>query len=51
MGGFRLHTRKRRDGARIFVGPIEPGAGQELHPAVVDAHGHAKTVQLISCSH
>ena len=46
IGGLHVQVRERRDGARIFGGPVEPGPGQELHAAVVDARGHAIAVQL-----
>jgi hypothetical protein len=46
ISGLDVQVRKRRRGARIFAGPIEAGPGQELHAAIVDAGGHAKTVQL-----
>src|ERR1700722_15319133 len=37
---------QRRDGPRILVGPGEPGPGQQLRLAVVDARRHAKSVEL-----
>ena len=46
IGGLHLQVRERRDGARIFVGPVEPGSGQELHAAIVDARGHTIAVQF-----
>jgi hypothetical protein len=46
MGGPRLHIRKCRYRAWIFLAPVEPGPSQELRAAIVDARGHAKAVQL-----
>ena len=46
IGGLRLHIRERRDGAWIFVAPVEAGPSQELRAAIVDARGHAKAVQF-----
>ena len=46
IGGLDVQVRERRDGAWIFVGPVEPGPSQQLHAAVVDARGHAIAVQL-----
>ena len=46
ISGLHVEVGERGDGARIFVGPVEPGPGQQLHPAVVDARGHAKAVEL-----
>jgi hypothetical protein len=43
---LRLQICERRDDAWIFVAPVEPGASQELHAAVVDARGHAIAVQF-----
>ena len=44
----RLHHRvgERRDGARIFVGPVEARPSEELHAAIVNTRGHAKAVQF-----
>jgi hypothetical protein len=46
IGGLRLHTAERSDGAWIFVAPVEPGPSQDLRAAMVDARRHAKAVQL-----
>jgi hypothetical protein len=46
IGGLHVHVRKRRDGARIFGGPVQAGSGQELHTAIIDARGHAIAVEL-----
>ena len=46
IGGLHVQVRERRDGAWIFVGPVEPSPGQKLHAAVVDPRGHAKAVEL-----
>ena len=46
IGGLHVHVREGRDGARIFVSPVEPSPGQKLHTAIVDARGHAIAVEL-----
>ncbi len=46
IGGLYVQLRERGDSAWIFLGPIEPGARQELHAAIVDPRGYAKAVQL-----
>ena len=46
ISGLHVQVRERRDGARIFVGPVEPGPSQKLHAPVVDARGHAIAVEL-----
>ena len=46
IGGLHVQVRERCDGAWIFVGPVEPGPGQELHAAIVDARGHTIAVEL-----
>ena len=43
IGGLHL---ERRDGVRIFVGPVEPRPGQQLHAAIVDTRRHAEAVEL-----
>ena len=44
--GLHPDVGERRNGARIFVGPVKPGASQKLHSAVIDPRGHAKAVQF-----
>jgi His Kinase A (phospho-acceptor) domain len=46
IGGLHIEICESGDGAWIFFGPVEPGASEELHAAVVDARGHAIAVQL-----
>jgi hypothetical protein len=46
IGSLHVHTGERRNGARIFVAPVEPGPGQKLHAAIIEARGHAKAVQF-----
>jgi hypothetical protein len=46
VGGLHIEVRKRGDGARIFVSPVEPCPGQQLRTTGVDARGHAIAVQL-----
>jgi len=46
IGGLHVQVRKRCDGARIFVSPVEPSAGQQLRLALVDPRGHAIAVEL-----
>jgi hypothetical protein len=47
VGGLlHPHIGERRDGAWIFVGPVEPGPRQKLHATVVDPRGHAKAVEF-----
>jgi hypothetical protein len=42
--GVDVQVRERRNGAWIFVRPVEPGASQELHSSFVDARRHAVSV-------
>jgi hypothetical protein len=42
MGGPRLHIRKCRYRAWIFLAPVEPGPSQELRAAIVDARGQSR---------
>jgi hypothetical protein len=46
ISGLYVQVPERRDDAWIFAGPEEPGSGQQLRMAVVDARGHAKAVQF-----
>jgi hypothetical protein len=46
ISGLHLQFRERGDDAWIFVGPVEPGASQELRSAVVHPRGHTKAVQF-----
>ena len=46
IGGLRAARRERRQRARIFGAPVEPGAGQQLYLAALDARSHAKAVEL-----
>jgi hypothetical protein len=31
IGGLRVQARERDNGAQIFVNPVKPSSGQELH--------------------
>jgi hypothetical protein len=42
---------ERGDGARIFVGPVEPGPGQQLRTAWSMRAAMRKPSSFISCSH
>ncbi|HEY5205943.1 MAG TPA: hypothetical protein VIJ63_15255, partial [Roseiarcus sp.] len=46
IGGLHVEVRERRDGGRIFVGPVKPGARQQLHAAIVDPCSHAIAVEF-----
>src|SRR5262249_27127556 len=46
VGGLSVQVRKRREGAGIFGGPVEAGARQKLHAAIINTRGHAKAVEL-----
>jgi hypothetical protein len=46
IGGLHIEIGERRDGAWIFLRPVEACARQELHEAVLDARGHAKPVRF-----
>jgi hypothetical protein len=46
IGGLHIHVRQGGNHAWIFARPVEPSAGQQLHTAIVDARGHAVTVEL-----
>ena len=46
VSGLYLEVRKRGDDARIFGRPVEPGPGQQLRMAIVDARGHTIAVEL-----
>jgi hypothetical protein len=46
VGCLDVQGLKRRDRARIFGAPVEPGPGQKLRAAVVDPRRHAISVQL-----
>ena len=46
IGGLHFQVYERCDDAWIFMGPAEPGSGQQLRTAVVDPRGHAVAVEL-----
>ena len=46
IGGLHVEVCERSPGARIFVGPVEAGAGEQLYSAVIDARGHAIAVEF-----
>ena len=46
VGAFHPHIGQRCDGARIFVGPVEASAGEQLNSTIVDARGHSDLVQF-----
>jgi hypothetical protein len=46
IGGLDVQVRERRDGARIFGGPIEAGPRQQLHTFIIDPRGHTIAVEL-----
>src|ERR1700678_2621237 len=46
IGGFHPHIGQRCDGARIFVGPVEASASEQLNSTIVDARGHTESVQF-----
>jgi hypothetical protein len=46
IGGLQAEVRECGDDTGIFRSPVEAGPGQKLHAAVVDARGHAKSVEF-----
>ena len=42
----RPQRRHRRHDRRVFTGPVEPGAGQKLYRAAIEAGVHAVAVEL-----
>ena len=42
----RVERRHRRGDRRIFMGPVEPGAGQQFHRAAIEPGVHAVTVEF-----
>jgi hypothetical protein len=45
-GYARILNLLRHGFPSVFAGPVEPGAGHELHAAMVDARGHTIAIEL-----
>jgi len=46
IGGLYVQVRECGDGARIFVCPVEPGAGEQLDVTVLDARSYSVAVEF-----
>ena len=46
IGVARTERRYRGGDRRIFMGPVEPGASQQLHRAALEARMHAVAVEF-----
>src|SRR5580700_3582401 len=51
IGGFHPHIGQRRNGARIFVGPVEASSGEQLNRPLSMRAAMRNPSSLISCSH
>ena len=46
IGLARAERRHRRGDQRVFMRPVEPGAGQQLHRSAIEARMHAVAVEF-----